>query len=528
MCRTSPALAQSLQLHIQIRSPRTPVVGLLSKFPSDTATNGIPQGRDQTGRQRLEAKASLALASMATNALAMKGAFQGLLETLRPEPIPQISGDQQNALSASFERALGGELRRGKRVLIVAGVFVLGWAALVPISGAVIVAGSLVVQSSVKKIQHPTGGVVSSIFVRSGSKVNAGDELLRLDETSAHSNLQVLARQLDEIRLRIARLNAERDGLAEPKWPSDISAELSAVERDRLLASERDLFAARMRARRGQQELAKSRIEQLEKQISGLEAQLASNTKQVSITADELKNVEKLLAQKLVTMGRVTTLQREAARLDGMDGQLASQIAETRNKVNETRLQAIQTDENLRSEAVRDLSEAEAKEGELIERKIAAEDQLKRTVIRAPSTGTIQELAVHTLGGVVTPGEVMMAIVPAGDGLEIEARLSPDKIDQVHAGQKAHVRLSAFNSRTTPELVGVVDLISADVVHPQSGSAYYDVKVSLPVEEVRRLGHLKLVPGMPAEIFLETGSRTMLSYLFKPMTDQLSRMFRER
>ncbi len=295
-------------------------------------------------------------------------------------------------------------MRRGKRVLIVAGVFVLGWAALVPISGAVIVAGSLVVQSSVKKIQHPTGGVVSSIFVRSGSKVNAGDELLRLDETSAHSNLQVLARQLDEIRLRIARLNAERDGLAEPKWPSDISAELSAGERDRLLASERDLFAARMRARRGQQELAKSRIEQLEKQISGLEAQLASNTKQVSITADELKNVEKLLEQKLVTMGRVTTLQREAARLDGMDGQLASQIAETRNKVNETRLQAIQTDENLRSEAVRDLSEAEAKEGELIERKIAAEDLLKRTVIRAPSTGTIQELAVHTLGGVVTPG----------------------------------------------------------------------------------------------------------------------------
>ena len=230
-----------------------------------------------------------------------------------------------------------------------------------------------------------------------------------------------------------------------------------------------------------------------------------------------------------MTMGRVTTLQREAARLDGLDGQLASQIAETRNKVNETRLQAIQTDENLRSEAVRDLSEAEAKEGELIERKIAAEDQLKRTVLRAPSTGTVQELAVHTLGGVVTPGEVMMAIVPDGDALEIEARLSPDKIDQVRAGQKAHVRLSAFNARTTPELSGVVDWISSDVVHSsQSGSTYYAVRISLPAEEVRRLGKLQLVPGMPAEIFLETGSRTMLSYLFKPMMDQLSRMFRER
>ena len=253
-----------------------------------------------------------------------------------------------------------------------------------------------------EKVQHPTGGVISSIFVHNGSKVKAGDELLRLNETSAHTNLQVLARQLDEVRLRIARLNAERDGSAAPKWPTDISAELSEAERNRLFISERELFAARMRARRGQQELAKSRIEQLERQISGLEAQLASNSKQVSITADELKSVEKLLQQKLVTMGRVTTLQREAARLDGLDGQLASQIAETRNKVNDTRLQAIQTDENLRSEAVRDLSEAQAKEGELIERKIAAEDQFKRTVLRAPSAGTVQELAVHTLGGVVT------------------------------------------------------------------------------------------------------------------------------
>ena len=219
---------------------------------------------------------------MAANALAVKEGLRGLLETLRPEPVPQISADKQEALSPSFERALGSELRRGKRVLIVAGAFVFGWAALVPISGAVIVAGSLVVQSSVKKVQHPTGGVVSSIFVHNGSKVKAGDELLRLDETSAHTNLQVLARQLDEVRLRIARLNAERDGSAAPKWPTDIAAELSEAERNRLFISERELFAARMRARRGQQELAKSRIEQLEKQISGLEAQLASNSKQMS------------------------------------------------------------------------------------------------------------------------------------------------------------------------------------------------------------------------------------------------------
>jgi HlyD family secretion protein len=411
---------------------------------------------------------------------------------------------------------------------MAAGLFILVWAGFVPLSGAVIVAGSLVVQSSVKKVQHPAGGVVSAIFVHNGSKVKAGDELLRLDKTSAHANLQVIARQLDESRLRIARLNAERDG-SEPRWPAEISAELRAAERNRLLASEQDIFAQRATARRGQRELAESRIKQLEKQILGLEAQLASNRRQMTIAAKELQNVEKLLKEKLVTMERLTALQREAARLEGIDGQLSSQIAETHNKINETRLQGIQTDESFRSEVMRDLSEAEAKEGELIERKTAAEDQAKRTIVRAPSTGTIQELTVHTVGGVVSAGEVMMAVVPDDDVLEIDARLSPDKIDQVHVGQIAHVRLTAFNARTTPELSGVVDTISADLVRdPQSGTGYYDIRITLPATEVSRLGKLQLVPGMPAEVFLQTGSRTMLSYLFKPITDQLSRMFRER
>src|SRR5262249_1526315 len=195
------------------------------------------------------------------------------------------------------------------------------WGGLVPLSGAVIVAGSLVVQSGIKKVQHPVGGVVSAIFVHNGSKVKAGAELLRLDKTSAHSNLQVIARQLDEARLRIARLNAERDG-SKPNWPPEMSAELSTAERNRLLASDQDIFAQRAAARRGQHELSESRSKQLEKQILGLEAQLASNRTQMTITAKELRNVEKLLKEKLVTMERLTALQREAARLDGIDGQL--------------------------------------------------------------------------------------------------------------------------------------------------------------------------------------------------------------
>jgi HlyD family secretion protein len=450
-----------------------------------------------------------------------------LSEALQPKPAPNPQDLEETAI-ANLDRALASEAGSGKRVLAVAAAFAFGWAGLVPLSGAVIVAGSLVLQSSVKKVQHPAGGVVSGIFVHNGSKVKAGGELVQLEETASRANLQVVARQLDEMRLRLARLNAERDGLAEPRWPKDMTAELSAAERNQLFVSERDLFLARASGRRDQQNLALSRIEQYEKQIAGLEAQLAANSRQIAITAGEVKNVERLLAEKLVTIERLTGLQRESARLDGLDGQLRSQIAETHNKIAETRIQAMQAEESFRSEVMRDLREAESKEGELIERKLAAEDQLKRTVIRAPVGGTIQELAIHTAGGVVTPGEVMMTVVPEGDELEIDAHLSPDKIDQVHAGQPAHIRFPAFNARTTPGVEGVVTVVSEDVVHDPQGGGYYDLRIALPPEEVRRLGGLRLVAGMPAEVFLETGRRTMLSYLFKPLSDQLTRMFRER
>ena len=480
--------------------------------------------RDWSSQRWLQLRTAFRESTAAARPVA-KDTLGWLREGLRPEP---VAASGANAEAETLSREMSCELRRGGRVLAITGVIALGWAGLVPLSGAVIVAGQLVLHSNVKKVQHPTGGVVAEIFVRNGSKVNAGDKLARLDETAARTNLQVVARQLDEVRLRIARLNAERNGAAEPRWPSASTAEIDPVERDRLLESERDFFAARASARRSEQNLAQSRVDQLEKQIAGLEAQLQSNRRQIGITAGELKSVETLLQEKLVTIQRATALQRDAARMEGLDGQIASQIAETGNKVHEARLQAVQSEQSFRSEVMRELGEAEAREGELYERRLAADDQLKRAVIRAPSPGTIHELAVHTAGGVVSPAEVLMIVVPDGDSLEIDARVSPDKIDQVKTGQSARIRLSAFNARTTPELNGTVDVVSADLVRdPQSGG-YYDVRITLEQGEIRRLGDLQLTPGMPAEVFLQAKSRTMLSYLFKPVTDQLSRMFRER
>ncbi|MBS0242842.1 MAG: HlyD family type I secretion periplasmic adaptor subunit, partial [Proteobacteria bacterium] len=269
-----------------------------------------------------------------------------------------------------------------------------------PISGAVVVSGSLVVQSSVKKVQHPQGGIVSAILVRNGSKVAGGDEVARLDQVAARANLQVVARQLDEVRLRIARHRAERDNLASPRWPTTQTAEIDPAERREMLASESGLFATRAGAHRSQQELAEARQSQLEKQIGALEAQLKSNVRQSDITGSELGKVEELLRQQLVPLPRVAALQKEVAHLDGIKGQITAQIAETRAKESETRLQALQAEENFRAEVLRDLREAEVREGELIERELAARDQLVRTSIRAPSAGTIHELALHTIGGV--------------------------------------------------------------------------------------------------------------------------------
>ena len=493
----------------------------------ESAARPPSHGQHLAGRRELPAEFHLAIRRLPELGSIFLRQLGGVLAALRSQPISPLRADQP--IRQDLERAFARELRRGSRMLAIGAVVVLGWAGFVPLSGAVVVAGRLVVQSSVKKVQHPLGGIVASILVHNGTKVAAGEELARLDQTSARSNLQVVARQLDEVRMRIARLIAERDNLPTPQWPTKSTAQLDGTERGQLLASEQDFFVARASTRRGQQELAESRIMQLEKQIAGLEAQLKSNGKQMGIASGELKGVEDLLRQKLVTLPRATALQREAAHLDGVDGQLASQIAETRAKVSETRLQALQAEQTFRSDVMRDLREAEAKEGELMERHVAAEDQMNRTIIRSPTSGTVHELAVHTVGGIVAPAEVLMLVVPENDTLAIDARLSADKIDQVHAGQTAHVRLSAFNQRTTPELAGVVALVSADVVREaQSSATYYDVRIDLPPKEVLRLGKLQLIPGMPAEIFLETENRTMLSYLFKPVTDQLSRMFRER
>jgi HlyD family secretion protein len=425
----------------------------------------------------------------------------------------------------SFER----ELRTGLRVLVLGVVLIGGWATLVPLSSAVVAAGSLVVQSNVKKVQHPTGGIVAQIAAHDGMHVNAGDLLVRLDATQARANLEMIAKQLDEVRIRIARLIAERDGLDKPTMPPELAKRSADAEAAARFASETSLFQARATARKNQKELLQSRIAQLGQQIDGLQAQIKSNASQVDLITSELKGVQTLFAKGLAPITRVDSLQRELARLQGERGQFQSSIAETNSKIGEAKLQIIRVDQDFRADVIKDLREAEGKEAELAERQVAAQDVLNRVDIRAPTAGIVHELKVHTVGGVISAGEVVMEIVPDADDLQVEARLSPRDIDQVRVGQSTLVRFSAFSQRTTPQLGGVVSYVSADITQDQhDNTSYYTVRITLPAEEHHRLAGLQLVSGMPAEIFVQTGSRTMMSYLLKPITDQLRRAFIER
>lgn len=418
--------------------------------------------------------------------------------------------------------------------IILAALLTIGigsWAATTELSSAIIAQGSLVVDSSVKKVQHPTGGVVSELLVRSGDRVRAGDILLRLDETQSRAAATIIIKNVDELLARQARLETERDNLREIVFPSALldQAREPGSDSARAIAAERSLFNLRRQAREGQKSQLKERATQLQEEIKGYSGQLEAKKKEVEFIHNELEGVRALWEKRLIPINRLTALERDATRIEGERSQLTGAVAQARGKIAEIELQIIQIDQDLRSEVGKDLVEVRSKLSELAERKTAAVDQLKRIDIRAPQGGVVHQLAVHTVGGVIGPGEQIMLIVPDADTLTVEVKIAPQEIDHVHPGQPAILKFSAFNQHTTPEIAGEVNVVSADLTHDQrTGTSFYTTRIGLKADEVSRLGNVKLVPGMPVEAFIQMGGRTALSYLMKPLRDQASRAFKER
>jgi len=404
------------------------------------------------------------------------------------------------------------------------------WGATTDISGAVIAPGAVVVDSNLRKVQHPTGGVIGEILARDGDRVKAGEVVVRLDATITRANLAIVVKGLDELRARRARLEAERDDAVRLVFPAELTERQAAADVARVMAGERKLFDLRQAARTGQKAQLRQRLGQLQREVEGLDAQAAAKVQEIALIQKELAGARDLWNQQLYPITKLTYLEREATRLEGERAQLVSGGAQALGKISETELQIVQIDRDLASEVARELRDTDAKVGEFLERQVAAEDQLKRIDIRAPIDGVVHQSTAHTLGGVIAPGgDPIMLVVPESDKLTVEAKVAPQEIDQLHLGQAARVRFQAFNQRITPEIDGVVSRISADAVTDQrTGIVFYTVRIALAHEQIARLGEVKLVPGMPVEAFVSTGERTVMSYLMKPVTDQLARALRER
>lgn len=423
-------------------------------------------------------------------------------------------------------------IRRHLLAAGLAGIFLVGgvggWAATTELSGAVIAPGTLVVQSNIKKVQHPSGGIVGVLNVREGDHVDAGEVVIRLDPVQTQASLSMATKALDELQSRQARLEAERDDEQAVDMPSELLARQADEETGRAVKGELRVFELRKQAREGQKAQLRERISQLKQEIEGIDGQIQSKTGEIALINSELEGVRSLWKRNLVPIDRVTASEREAVRLAGERGSLVASLAQAKGKITETELQIIQVDQDLRSEVARELGDVRSKISELAERKVAGEDQLKRIDIRAPQAGIVHELSVHTIGGVVPAGDALMLIVPDADALDVEARIAPQDIDQVHVGQAAVMRFSAFDQRTTPELNGALKRVSADISQDsRTGASYYTARVTVASEQLERLGALKLVAGMPVEVFLQTSPRTVLSYLTKPLKDQVTKAFRE-
>lgn len=430
----------------------------------------------------------------------------------------------------AFRRSIRGYLLAGlaTTALLIGGVG--GWASTTQIAGAVLAAGALVVETNVKKVQHPTGGVVGELRVRDGDHVKAGDLLIRLDDTQMRANLAIVTSALDELTARGARDEAERDGQAQITFPPELLERAkSSPTVARLIDGERRLFKIRAESRAGQKAQLRERIGQLEEEIRGITGQAAAKEREIALIKQELTGVRELWRQNLIQLPRLTALERDAARIEGEFGALKAQIAQAKGKKSEIELQILQIDQDLRTEVSKDLAEIRGKVSELSEKKVAAEDMLKRIDIRSPQSGTVHQLAVHTIGGVVTPSEPLMLIVPDADQLTAEVKAQPQDIDQLRVGQEAVLRFAAFNQQTTPEFRGSVKTISADTTADQkSGITFYTVRIAVPQSEIEKTGEFRLVPGMPVEAYIKTTDRTVISYLVKPLADQINKAWRER
>lgn len=403
------------------------------------------------------------------------------------------------------------------------------WSVNVSIAGAVISSGMIQVESNRQVVQHPAGGVVGAINVKDGDIVKAGEVLISLDDTQLRSELNILEGQLFEIKARKARLIAERDGLEEPAF--ELKPEYSGLPQSQqivIIEGQTRLFLARRTSMQKEAEQLTERTIQIGSQIKGTNAQLDASKSQVVFVRKELQDQQTLLEKGLTRASQITTLQREEARLLGENGKLQASIAQFEGMITETNVQILRLSVARREEAITTLRDLQFQEVELIERRLSVLETMSRLRVVAPVSGIIYGNKVFALQSVIQPAEPIMFVIPQDASLVINSRVEAIHIDQVAVGQEAALRFATFDQRTTPEILGHVTRVSADVFQDElTGIGYYQVETLPDDGEIAKLGDIKLLPGMPVEVYIRTYARTPLEYLTKPLMDYFNKAFRE-
>lgn len=405
-----------------------------------------------------------------------------------------------------------------------------GWAVFANISGAIIASGQVEVDQNRQVVQHPDGGVVLEIDVNEGDMVTAGDLLVRLDPTLLKSQLAIVESQLFELVARRARLEAERDGSDVVKFDDELVTlgETRAEVLD-MINGQMRLFVARNESQDKEIEQLQKRRAQIETQVDGIKAQMASMEKRISLVSKELKNQQSLLERGLVQAARVLSLESQEAELEGSMGQLVASGAQAQERITENEIEILKLGTQRREEAITTLRDLQYRELELAEQRRSLQGQLNRLDIRAPVSGIVYSKRVFTPNSVIKPADPVLYLIPQDRPLIIAARIPPIHVDQVFVGQEVIVKFSAFDSRDTPDLFGKVIQISADsFTDENSGQSFYRAEIQLPEAEIEKLPEgLALLPGMPVESFIRTRDRTPLAYLVKPLANYFDRAFRE-
>ena len=417
-----------------------------------------------------------------------------------------------------------GVTRKGIAVLVVALGGFGAWASLVPLTEGVVATGSVVVDTAHKTIQHLEGGIVEKLYVREGSEVKAGDVLIELNETQPRAELELLESRYYGRRAEIDRLNAERLMGEEIVFSEELLARRNEPRIADMMAIQQDLFEVRQRQYKGQIEIMRHRIEQLEEKIRGLEASRNARVREQALIEKDLKTLRVLYDRKLIDESSLIARRREYEQSIGEIGRITAEVAASRVAVGEARQEIIQLKHNLRTEVSDRVTDAQQEWFETRERLAAVRDVLRRTRIVAPQGGTVIGLTAHTVGGVVPPASPILNIVPSEEQLMVQGRVRPNDVDNVYPGQDARLRFSAFKQRTTPEVLGRVERVSPDAfLNEDTRETYYVVRILVPEEELAKLGEMKIEPGMPVDIMITGGQRTAMQYLSDPLMDILEK-----